>query len=33
MTKDKEQHDVKTYQCGECGLWYKDKEISEKCQA
>jgi len=33
MTKDKEQTGGKTYQCEECGLWYKDKEISEKCQA
>ena len=33
MTKDKEQHGVKTYQCGECGLSYKDKEMSKKCRA
>ncbi len=33
MTKAKEQKSAKTYQCGECGLSYKDKEISEKCQA
>jgi len=33
MTKDKKQHSVKIYQCGECGLSYEDKEISEKCQA
>ena len=33
MAKDKEQTDNKTYQCGECGFWYKDKKISEKCQA
>ncbi len=33
MAKDKEQTDDKTYQCEECGLWYKNKEISEQCQA
>src|SRR3989344_3991606 len=33
MTKDKEQAGSKTYQCEECGLWYKNKGISEQCQA
>ncbi len=33
MTKDKEQNNSKAYQCQECGLFYKDKEISEKCEA
>lgn len=28
-----EQSDSKTYQCGDCGLWYKDEEISRQCQA
>ncbi|MEK7193465.1 MAG: thioredoxin family protein [Patescibacteria group bacterium] len=33
MTKNEEEHSAKTYQCEECGLFYKDKEIREKCQA
>ena len=33
MIKDKEQAGSKTYKCEECGLWYKNKEISEQCQA
>ena len=33
MAKNREQTGSKIYQCEECGLWYKDKETSKKCQA
>ncbi len=33
MIKDKEQNVPNAYQCKECGLWYKDREIRKKCQA
>lgn len=33
MVKAKEQNNVTIYQCEECGLWYRDKEIAEQCQA
>jgi len=33
MVKVLEKRNDKYYQCEECGLFYADKEIAEKCQA
>jgi len=33
MAKEMIKGDKKYYQCEECGLFYVDKEMAEKCQA
>jgi len=36
MNNDKPEHsntNLKLYQCPECGLYYKEKEWEEKCEA
>lgn len=33
MVKTVQQDNATRYQCEECGLFYVEKEIAEKCQA
>lgn len=32
MVKTVQKGNAEQYQCEECGLWYAEKEIAEKCQ-